>query len=230
MIYLTGASNDLTRAAAAAGELVGLLVQPGNSLHRQIGDYPAGWAADNGCFTEAGWTVDGWWSWLERLNPAGCLFATAPDVVGDAQATIDRSAEWLPRIRALGFPAALVAQDGLEHLPVPWADFDVLFVGGSTEWKLSPPCADLMAQAKARGMHVHVGRVNSWKRLHRSALAGADTVDGTFVRFGPAVRVPEMVGWVRRLADHPPLFARSAKTPNHGGPNMAAARPGPVWA
>ena len=40
--------------------------------------------------------------------------------VGDAAATLTRSAPMLPRIRALGYPAALVAQDGLEHLAVPW--------------------------------------------------------------------------------------------------------------
>lgn len=44
----------------------------------------------------------------------------------------------LPKIRALGVPAALVAQDGLEDMVdrVPWDEFDVLFIGGSTAFKL----------------------------------------------------------------------------------------------
>ena len=58
-----------------------------------------------------------------------CLFATAPDVVGDAQATL-RRAYMLGWIRYAGLPAALVAQDGLEHLAIPWDDFDALFLGG----------------------------------------------------------------------------------------------------
>jgi hypothetical protein len=40
-------------------------------------------------------------------------------------------------IRYAGFPVAFVARDDLEHLTVPWDDFDALFIGGSTSWKLA---------------------------------------------------------------------------------------------
>ena len=66
-----------------------------------------------------------------------CLFAAAPDVVGDAAATLQRSERMLDWIRYAGFPVAFVARDGLEHLTVPWDDFDALFIGGSTSWKLA---------------------------------------------------------------------------------------------
>jgi hypothetical protein len=36
----------------------------------------------------------------------------------------------------LGYPAAFVAQDRWDETATPWDEFDVLFVGGSTEFKL----------------------------------------------------------------------------------------------
>jgi len=53
-----------------------------------------------------------------------------------------------------------------------------IFLGGSTEWKLSTMrhwgefCA-------ARGVHYHVGRVNTLKRFRLAHVAGADSVDGS---------------------------------------------------
>ena len=44
--------------------------------------------------------------------------------------------------------AALVAQDGLECCVIPWDAFDVLFVGGTTQWKLSDPAYVLVREAK----------------------------------------------------------------------------------
>jgi hypothetical protein len=42
---------------------------------------------------------------------------------------------------------------------VPWDAFDVLFLGGTTDWKLGPAAADLTAEARRRGLVVHMGRV-----------------------------------------------------------------------
>lgn len=112
------------------------------------------------------------------------LFAAAPDVVGDARATLHLARTWLPKLRRLGFPAALVAQDGLETLSIPWHSLDALFIGGSTGWKLSPAAGALMQEARRRGKHVHVGRVNSFSRVDR--LPGRpDSIDGTHFRFRP---------------------------------------------
>jgi hypothetical protein len=89
------------------------------------------WCADNGAYSDK-WEETKWWAWLVKNAPyaESCLFATAPDVVGDAEATIERSRPWLPKIRALGYKVAFAAQDGQENLPVPWDEFDVLFLGG----------------------------------------------------------------------------------------------------
>ena len=155
------------------------------------------WCADNGRFGK-GWPgAEAWWAWIARQDPAGCLFATAPDVVGDAAATLVESLPWLPRIRSLGVPAALVAQDGLEALSVPWSEFDVLFIGGSTIWKLGHHARALAAEAKRHGKRVHMGRVNSARRYRYALDIGCDTADGTFLTFGPDRNLPKVLSWGR---------------------------------
>jgi hypothetical protein len=212
--YLTGASNQYVRAIAI-DEGIGILLRPGNSYHLHVDDF-ACWAADNGQYTKkpnSAPTDAEWLSWLEsataELDRNTCLFATAPDVltvididgeavvVGDAAATLERSRPLFAKIRALGLPAALVAQDGLEDLEVPWDEFDVLFIGGSTEWKVGPGAARLIAEAQIRGKGVHVGRVNSGKRYTYCADLGVDSVDGTYLAYGPEKNLPNLVKWVR---------------------------------
>jgi hypothetical protein len=156
------------------------------------------WAADNGCFSD---TFDERkWSRFLRDNAHDadtCLFAVAPDVVGDAAATLERSRPHLPWIRSLGYPAAFVAQDGQESLPVPWEEFDVLFIGGTTAWKLGPHARALVAEARARGKWVHMGRVNSQRRYEYARAIGCDSADGTFLTFGPHENLPKLLAWTR---------------------------------
>lgn len=159
------------------------------------------WCANNGCFGR-GYPGDAQWlAWLANLAVSAdlCSFATAPDVVGKAKESLARSIPHLPAIRARGFKAALVGQDGMEDLELPWDDFDAFFVGGSTEWKLSDAATGLALEAKARGKYIHLGRVNSRKRL-RFAKAigngGYDSVDGTYLTFGPRVNLPKLLRWL----------------------------------
>lgn len=156
--------------------------------------------ADNGCFGKGYPGDEKWWAWVQALPRERVRFVVAPDVVGDAAATLERSAPWLAKIRSLGLPAAFVAQDGLESLPVPWDEFDTLFIGGSTEWKLSEHAINLTREAKARGKWVHMGRVNSLSRMKRAWFSGCDSADGTFIAFGPDVNLPKVLGWIRSLA------------------------------
>lgn len=148
---------------------------------------------------------EAWFAWLKSLPADRCAFAVAPDVVGDASATLERSAPWLPKIRALGIPAAFVAQDGLEHLTAPWDAFDVLFVGGSTEWKLGAAASALVAEAKRRGKSIHLGRVNSLRRLQYAKAIGCDSADGTYITFGPDKNLPRVLQWVRVVNDQEAL-------------------------
>lgn len=111
------------------------------------------------------------------------LWVAAPDIVADARATLHRWRRWRPFLRRLGLRAAYVAQDGSETYPPPWGELDALFIGGSTAWKEGPHAARLMAEARRRGAWVHVGRVNTVRRL-RLIDPLADSFDGTqFSRF-----------------------------------------------
>ena len=179
---------------------LGVLVQPGTRCYLEHYAALFGlWGADNGCFARGEFFDDAaWFAWIATIPAAGCLFVVAPDVVGDPKATWERSAPWLGPIMRLGLPAALCAQDGFEDLTIEWEAFDTIFIGGSTEWKLSQAAADVVAEAKQQGKWTHVGRVNSKKRFRWAAdVAGADSADGTFLAFGPTVNLPRMLAWLR---------------------------------
>lgn len=183
--------------------LLGQMVTPAEG-RRPLPGVPYG--GDNGKFGK-GYPGDAeWWAWVQGLPREHCLFIVAPDVIADAEATLAESRPWLSRIRAAGFPAALVAQDGLEELEVPWDEFDVLFIGGSTEWKLSPHAARLCREAKDWGKRVHMGRVNSGRRKAIADLFECDSADGTFLAFGPDVNLPRLLSWM----DTPTLFGGGA--------------------
>jgi hypothetical protein len=164
------------------------------------------WAADTGCFNQPGKHDDAaYLRWLEdRVSAVGrCLFATAPDVVGDGWGTLRRSYDVLPRIRDCGFDAALVGQDGMTPEMLPWDTFDALFVGGTTSWKLSEAAVTLIRAAKAHGKWVHVGRVNSEERVMHFRRLGeglVDSVDGTYIAFGPDRNAPRVASWMKRAA------------------------------
>lgn len=77
-------------------------------------------------------------------------------------------------------------------------EFDALFIGGTTAWKLGPAAADLAAQARARGLRVHLGRDDSLKRLRHAASIGCHSVDGTHLAYGPNRILPELLTWLKR--------------------------------
>lgn len=171
---------------------------------------PAGqpWAADNGRFSAPeSYSDAAYLAWLDRMPREGCLFATAPDVVGDAAATLALSLPLSEPIRALGYRVALVAQDGLERLPVPWEAFDALFLGGTTGWKLSEAAASLVAEAKRRGKWTHMGRVNSLRRLRFAESIGCDSADGTFLRWAPDFKVARVAEWLDAMKRQPMLWS-----------------------
>lgn len=199
MIYYATASTNKVRAEVASNGQLGAINTP-RTGHR----LPQGvdWCADNGCFSAGYPGDDKFLGWLEsKAHQAdSCRFATAPDVVGDAVATLARSLPFLPKIRALGYPVAFVAQDGstVDNL-IPWGEFDVLFIGGSTEFKLGGDARAIVARAKDMGLWVHMGRVNSLKRLRYAQSIGCDSADGTFIAFAPDENLPKVQSWLREL-------------------------------
>ena len=153
------------------------------------------WAMDNGAFS----TFDPglFMAMLQAYHGRkGCRFVSAPDVVADAYATLQRWPFWSAVIRGAGFVPALVLQDGMLAAEVPWREVGAVFVGGSTEWKLGTQARTLMAYAKSRGLWVHVGRVNTQQRIWEAVEAGADSCDGTGFTWFPDKRIPKGVAWI----------------------------------
>jgi hypothetical protein len=202
VIYLSGAVSKALHPYLDAGT-VGMVKTPNMGNVVRPGWI---WAADNGCFNSATYVGDDrWFAWLEaQPHRDACLFATAPDVVGDHQATLARSLPWLPKIQALGYPAAFVLQDGATVDTVPWGACDWVFVGGTDHFKLVGSLP-LIRHAKSLGKQVHVGRVNSGRRFARFASIDCDSADGTYLAFGLRRNLPNVLGWMRDAA-HPRLF------------------------
>lgn len=146
------------------------------------------WCGDNECFTGR-YRFWRFIRWLWKMRPArkNCIFVCVPDVIGDAERTLLRYIWLWWIIRLLGYPTALVAQDGLERWPwvLKYFPYHVLFIGGSTAWKLSPSADWCIRQAKHRGKWVHVGRVNSIRRMNHFKVMKVDSVDGTSLTFAP---------------------------------------------
>ena len=208
MIYLLPSLSKIQTHIVEKSENFGLLLTPSSGIRQHFLDVGSIFAAENECFTKGDkFDLSKYLDFLRRLIPFqnNCLFATAPDVVADAKATWERSEKVLEQIRNLGFPAALVAQDGMEDLPIHWHKFDALFVGGSTAWKLSENSFWLIREAKKRGKWAHLGRVNSKMRLRIAEQAGCDSADGTYLAFAPKVNLPKLENWLNSVNREPSL-------------------------
>jgi hypothetical protein len=200
MIVLINGGPALDRFGPSG--LVARLVSPRSGNRILSGQR---WAADNDAFLA--WDEGRFVKMLCRVDGTpGCLFVAAPDVVGDARATRDRFYDWRYEIIGRGFPIAMVGQDGAEDLDLEWPAIDAWFVGGSTAWKLSATAADLAREAKSRGKWVHVGRVNTRRRLRIACDLGADSVDGTGWSMFPDKYLRRDLPLVRELTDQLLLF------------------------
>lgn len=253
MLYIATPSSPDTRAHMTAGTL-GCIITPAQGNRIPPESFTV---VDNGCGPGkdgqpgTGYPGDGAYLGLladlrGELMPDFCdpdtyrvAFAAAPDVVGDAAATLRRAETggMLAWIRHAGYPAAFVAQNGLERLDVPWGDFDALFLGGSpeclpcgyvrptvdreqercpachrflTEWKLGAAARGLAAEAKDRGKWVHMGRVNSGKRFRYADAIGCDSADGTYLINGPDTNLPKLLGWIESTRNQGALWELTA--------------------
>lgn len=156
-------------------------------------------AIDNGAFTR--FDAKGFLSLLEREKPRRelCRFIAVPDVVGSARRTLESFHHWKNQLGQ--WPLALVCQDGQEALPIPWDEIDAVFIGGSTEWKLSRYAVECIKTAQLLGKWVHVGRVNTPTRFDRFEKLGVDSIDGSGIS-----RFTYMREDIRDYQPNPQLF------------------------
>lgn len=176
-LLLTRTHPEIVRLRRLHGDDLGRLVVPAqDSSVEATAEAGIPWAVDNGAFGK--WDEAAFVKLVDRIGGLpGCRFVAVPDVVGDSQATRERYDLWRPRLN--GLPLALVAQDGLTLDAVPWDELEALFIGGTTDWKLGDEAKALIVAGRARGLWVHVGRVNSIRRARIFRAAGVSSVDGT---------------------------------------------------
>jgi hypothetical protein len=214
VIYLTGVRNAETDAMVIYyGDMLplGMMVTPiftksRESYERYVPLY--NWIGiDNGCFSRPdAFHLKSYLGMISRV--AGMTerisFATAPDVFdivagrGNWPATLAKSLPVLPLIRKAGAPAAIVLQDGATSKTVPWGEIDAVFVGASTRWKLSEACRQICLDARRRGKWVHMGRVNSLRRMRLANRFRCHSVDGTYLRY-PDSHVMDVADWLRTV-------------------------------
>lgn len=143
---------------------------------------PQRFAIENGCFKRFRYREFKRLIEREKQNKDGCIYVTCPDVVGCAVRTLalfELRHKWIPK----GWPIALVAQNGLEDMEIPWSEFQCLFIGGDDEFKRSPFIMETAIEAKNKGKHVHLGRCQSDRR-HANWNGIADTADGSGISRG----------------------------------------------
>lgn len=197
-LFVSGATATVRKHADSPW--LGRLIQPRNG--NDIGEL-ATCGLDYGADNDA----------LQGVNPAALLtlwrelaetktprlrFVTAPDAVeltptgprGDWGGTLWLWRCWRRTLADLALPAAIVAQDGATVDTVPWGEIDALFVGGSTAWKLSRSAALLIRAAAVRGKWVHVGRVNSMRRLQHFDPLPVNSFDGGQFSMFPDTYIP----------------------------------------
>ena len=200
---LAYASRTGTRRNLAALRGAGwrLLVSAAGCLRHEGFPY----ALDNGAwsaftqgkpFDERAFTVA-----LRKLG-AGADWSVLPDIVAGGLPSLELSLRWMRQVLDETPRALLAVQDGMTVEDVrPFLGPRVgLFIGGSTNWKLQTlhAWAEL---GREFGCWVHVGRVNTCRRISLCHFVGATSFDGTSAsRFSKTL--PSLDRAVRQL----PLF------------------------
>ena len=212
--FLTGINNSEIREAAKENPGLGLMVTPKTGSFVNKNNEPEAYshiAVDNGAFQKEGFQEEPFYKLLKKIAnkpevAERVIFVTAPDVVADWEGTLELWGKHAGRIKDMGFPVALAAQDGMTLESIPWGEFDVLFIGGSDAFKLGRELIPVYQEAIERGVPVHMGRVNSPKRMSYAHYTGASSADGNTLRHGKKNQnLPVVLGFLNREARGEPV-------------------------
>ena len=188
---------------------LGHLYSPGS----QRGPYAhLPYALDNGRFScwsrgvawdEAAYIALLEWAFMAGRDGQRPIWALVPDVVADKEATLTEWDRWTPIVTSFGFPLAFAVQDGMLPKDVP-QNAEVVFIGGTTAWKWLQ--APVFCQQFPR---VHIGRVNSYKRLVFAERCGAESCDGTGWGRGDRKQLAGLQQYLREVAGEQPRIEQS---------------------
>jgi hypothetical protein len=163
----------------SSSPFVGDLISPRS--RRLYGRTPI-WAADNDafhCFDEARYR-----RMLDAIAASDHppRFVTLPDVVGDHRSTLALAHLWKPELDQRGLPAAFVLQNGVEQ--AFFSDIPAVpafFIGGDDQFKMGAWVQNFGPELKRSSPKtwLHLGRVNSIKRLRYALRICCDSCDGS---------------------------------------------------
>ena len=144
------------------------------------------WSLDNGAWSAfqqgKSFDEDAFSRAIDKVGE-GSQWVVLPDIVAGGIASLDLSLKWLQQLQTgCPFRLLIAVQDGIEPDDVReyLGPMVGLFIGGSTEYKLLTMAA-WGQLARRRNCYMHVGRVNTLRRISACAQAGADSFDGTSV-------------------------------------------------
>ena len=158
-----------------------LLVVAGQKLQTHGFDY----ALDNGAWSAfqngLPFNVAEFEKAVAKLG-AKAEFIVVPDIVEGGLESLRLSEGWLPTLDGIGKHRLIAVQDGMKAAdvePILGPDIGV-FIGGSTDFKEAtmPQWGRVCRQ---RGAYLHVGRVNSRRRIKLCSTCGVHSFDGSSV-------------------------------------------------
>lgn len=197
---VSGTTKSVRSMADRYANRLGCLLTPanGNSVESVVG-VGLPWAVDNGAFS--GFDADKFTTLLDRIaGQPRLLWVACPDVVADWRGTLKLFGQWHPEIYDRGLLVAYVIQDGQPRRQLPLGHgIAAVFIGGTTAFKLSAEAEMLARAAKDAGKLVHMGRVNSRRRLWHAYQIGCDSVDGTSASMFGEKKIPLYMRWMREF-------------------------------
>ena len=184
-LFVSGATktvNEILQSNTSESKYLGKYLTPRANCNKKYLDLTLQqgclFGADNDCFK--GFDKVKYEKMIELLPRTGKLkYVTVQDKVSDYEETLKLFDYWYPLLKNEKLPLAFVLQDNMPVNEIPFDKFSSLFIGGSTEYKLSKEVADIVSISKSKNKWVHMGRVNSNKRIKYAHEIGCDSVDGT---------------------------------------------------
>ena len=140
---------------------------------------------DNGAFTDS-FDPDEWVELLDDLANYnyGPDFVVLPDVLNDAEETLERHRQYAPEVLNRGLPPAAVIQPGMDaETQVRLAErigAKFVFVGGETRWQRAFG-QNIVEEAHALGMAAHIGNPSGEDGLVWAYRTGFDSADTSTV-------------------------------------------------
>lgn len=142
------------------------------------------WALDNGAWSayQQGKEFDEY-AFAKAVDKVaeGAQWVVLPDIVQGGMKSLDLTLRWMDRLKGLPTRTLIAVQDGMTPDDVRGylGPMCGLFIGGSTAFKENMDAWGMLA--RRCNAYLHIGRVNTQRRIRACAQVGANSFDGTSI-------------------------------------------------